>query len=66
MPITQFLDNTDFDPEARRVMGVAFEIAHVALGLADRGDLADAFIAKRIIELAKPANAIPIFCASGH
>ncbi len=62
-PITQFLDNTDFDPEARRVMGVAFEIAHVALGLADRGDLADAFIAKRIIELAKAGERNPdILC----
>jgi hypothetical protein len=59
MPITQFLDNTDFDPEARRAMGVAFEIARVALGLADRGDLADAFIAKRIIELAKAGERNP-------
>ena len=63
MPITQFLDNTDFDPEARRVMGVAFEIARVALGLADRGDLADAFIAQRIIELAKAGERNPdILC----
>jgi len=59
MPITQFLDNTDFDPEARRVMGVAFEIVRVALGLADRGDLADAFVAKRIIELAKAGERNP-------
>jgi len=34
-------------------MGVAFEMARVALGLADRGDLANEILAKRIIELAK-------------
>jgi hypothetical protein len=44
-------------------MGVAFEIARVALGLADRGDLADAFIAQRIIELAKAGERNPdILC----
>jgi hypothetical protein len=40
-----------FDPETRRVIGVAFEMTRVALRLADRG-LADEIIAKRIIELA--------------
>jgi len=63
IPITQFFDNTDFDPQAKRGMGVAFEIARVALGLADRGDLADAFIAQRIIELAKAGERNPdILC----
>jgi hypothetical protein len=64
MPITQFLGNSKFDPETRRIMGVAFEMARVALNVADRGDLANEVIAKRIIELAlqKPANLIPMFC----
>jgi hypothetical protein len=53
MPITQFLGNSKFDPETRRIMGVAFEMARVALNVADRGDLANEVIAKRIIELAK-------------
>jgi hypothetical protein len=54
MPITPFLDsNIRFDTEATRVMGVAFEMARIALGLVDRGDRANEILAKRIIELAK-------------
>jgi hypothetical protein len=59
MPITPFLDNTRFDPEATRVMGVAFEMVRVALGLADRGDLANEVVAKQIIELAKTGERNP-------
>jgi len=61
MPITPFLDDTKFDLEAKRVMGVAFEMTRVALGLADRGDLANEIIAKRS-HLPRLASAIPIFC----
>jgi hypothetical protein len=53
MPITQFLGNSKFDPETRRIMGLAFEMARLALGLEDRGDLANEMLAKKIIELAK-------------
>jgi hypothetical protein len=53
MPITSFLDNQRLDPETRRVMGVAFEMARAALQLIDRDDPAVAMLAKRIIELAK-------------
>jgi hypothetical protein len=59
MPITQFLGNSKFDPETRRIMGVAFEMARVALNVADRGDLANEVIAKRIIELAKAGELNP-------
>ncbi len=38
MPITQFLDGHSFDPETRRVMGVALEMARAALRLAERTD----------------------------
>jgi hypothetical protein len=31
MPITKFLDGFKFDPEARRVMNVAFEMTCAAL-----------------------------------
>jgi hypothetical protein len=52
MPISPFLDrNIEFDTEAKRVMGVAFEMTRVSLGLTD--DLANGIIAKPIIELAK-------------
>ena len=36
MPITPFLDGHSFDSEAKRVMGVAFEMARVAVGVEDR------------------------------
>ena len=59
MPITPYLDGHKFDPETMRVMGVAFEMTRVALGLADRGDLANEIIAKRIIALAKAGGRNP-------
>jgi hypothetical protein len=63
MPITPFLGDTKFDPETKRVMGVAFELAHIALGLSDRGDRANEMLAKRIIELAKAGERNPdILC----
>jgi alpha-D-ribose 1-methylphosphonate 5-triphosphate synthase subunit PhnI len=58
MPITQFLGNAKFDPETRRIMGLAFEMTRLALGLADRGDRANELVAN----LQKPANSIPMFC----
>ena len=59
MPITPYLDGHKFDPETKRIMGVAFEMTRVALGLADRGDLTNKIIAKRIIELAKAGERNP-------
>jgi hypothetical protein len=59
MPITLFLCNSKFDPETRRIMGLAFEMARLALGLEDRGDLANEVIAKKIIELAKAGERNP-------
>jgi hypothetical protein len=59
MPITPFLNGFKFDPEATRVMGVAFEMARAALRLADRDDPAVAIIANRIIELAKAGERNP-------
>jgi hypothetical protein len=63
MPITEFLDGYNPDPETKRVMGIAFEMARVALRLAGRGDLANEIIARRIIELARGlVSSILIFC----
>jgi len=59
MPISQFLGNSEFDPEIKRIMGLAFEMTRLALGLADRGDIANELIAKRIIELAKAGELNP-------
>ena len=59
MSITQFLDGCKFDPEAKRVMGVAFEMARAALQVGDQGNLINERIAKRIIELAKTGELNP-------
>jgi hypothetical protein len=48
-----------FDPETIRVMGLAFEMALVALRLADRGDLANEIVARKIIALAKAGERDP-------
>ena len=58
MPITPFLGDQTFDRETRRIMGVAFEMAHAALAR-DWGNYADAILAKRIIELAKGGELNP-------
>ena len=59
MPIRPHLDGQRFDPETIRVMGLAFEMALIALRLADRGDLANQVIANKIIELAKAGERDP-------
>lgn len=53
MPITRYLDSDRFDPETKRVMGIAFEMARVALRLSDRTDVANEIVASGIIQLAK-------------
>jgi len=53
MLIRQFLSSERFDPDTTRIMGVAFEMACVALRLAGRGNIARAVVAEKIIGLAK-------------
>jgi hypothetical protein len=53
LPITPFLYGLTFDPETERVMGVAFEMARMALRLPDGFDPSAEMLAKRIIELAR-------------
>jgi len=57
MPITPFLDGHTFDSEAKRVMGVAFEMAHAAQR--DWDNYYDGFLAKRIIQLAEAGERNP-------
>ena len=59
MPITSFLNGVKFDRETTRVMGVAFEMTRMALGLSDRFDQANELVAKRIIDLAKQGECNP-------
>jgi hypothetical protein len=51
-----------FDSEATRVMGVAFEMALVALRHTDGVDPPRDAVARKIIELAKAGSAIPRGC----
>ena len=53
MPPTLFLDEFKFDPEAKRIMGVAFEMTCAALKYTNRPDVAHEAVANRIVELAK-------------
>ena len=59
MPITPFINGEQFDPETRRVLGVALEMTCLALRAGDCDDGVREAIAIKIIELAKKANAIP-------
>jgi hypothetical protein len=58
MPITPFLDGLQFDPETRRLIGVAFEMARVALEQ-QWVDHADTILAGRIIALAQAGERNP-------
>jgi hypothetical protein len=59
MPIRPHLDGQKLDPETIRVMGIAFEMALIALRLGDRGDLANEIVAQKIIALAKAGERDP-------
>jgi hypothetical protein len=62
---TPFLDDAGTDPEVRRVIGVAFEMARIALSLAERPVITNEIIAKRIIELAKAGERNPDILCEG-
>jgi hypothetical protein len=59
MPIRPHLDGQKFDSETIRVMGLAYEMALIALRLADRGDLANEVVARKIMDLAKAGERDP-------
>jgi hypothetical protein len=59
MPIRSHLNGQTFDPEMIRVMGLAYEIALVALRLTDRGDIANDVVAHKIIEHAQTGERDP-------
>ena len=59
MPITPYLDGFQFDPETKRIMGVAFEAALSALRLADRSDPIVGIVVKKILDLAKSGESNP-------
>jgi hypothetical protein len=53
MPITPFLNGEQFDPETRRILGVALEMTCIALRTGDCDDGVRQAIASKIIEFAK-------------
>jgi hypothetical protein len=59
VPIRPHLKGQRFDAETIRVMGLAFEMALIALRLADRGDLANEILAQKIMALAKAGERDP-------
>jgi hypothetical protein len=60
IPIAQFLNGENFDPETTHAMGVALEIACVALQLRNRYyPAATATVAEKIIALAKAGERCP-------
>jgi hypothetical protein len=63
MPITPFLNGEQFDPETRRILGVALEMTCIALRTGDCDDGVRQAIASKIIELAKAGERNPdILC----
>ena len=59
MPITPFINGEQFDPETRRVLGVALEMTCLALRTGDCDDGVKEAIAIKIIELAKTGERNP-------
>ena len=59
MPITPYLGQMQVDPETKRIMGVAFAMACLALKLTDLDDEVKPLIASKIIELAKAGERDP-------
>jgi hypothetical protein len=63
MPISPFLNGDRFDPETKRILGVAFEMVCIALRTGDCDDEVKQAIASKIIDLAKAGERNPdILC----
>jgi hypothetical protein len=59
MPITPYLNGQQFDPETKRILGLAFEMTCAALRIGDCDDGVKQAIAAKIIDLAKGGGANP-------
>jgi hypothetical protein len=59
MPITPFLNGVKFDPDTRRIMGVALEMTCIALRVGLCDDNVKQAIARKIIDLAKAGERNP-------
>jgi hypothetical protein len=59
MPITPYLNGARFDPETKRILGLAFELVSLALRIGDSGDDVRQAIATKIIERLKAGERNP-------
>ena len=59
MPITPFLNGERFNPETRRLLGVALELTCIALRTGDCADDVKQAIADKLIALAKAGERNP-------
>jgi hypothetical protein len=63
MPITPYLNGERFEPETKRVLGVAFEQVCIALRIGASDDDVKQAIANKVMELAKAGERDPdILC----
>jgi hypothetical protein len=63
MPIIPYLNGERFEPETKRVLGVAFEQVCIALRIGASDDDVKQAIANKVIELAKAGERNPdILC----
>jgi hypothetical protein len=63
MPITPYPNGQQFDPETKRILGLAFEMTCAALRIGDCDDGVKQAIAKKLIALAKAGERNPdILC----
>jgi hypothetical protein len=53
LPITEYLDDFKFDPQTKRVMGIAFEMTVAAVRLLDLTEPSKEIVAQKIIALTK-------------
>src|SRR5437899_7660782 len=59
MPITPYLNGQQFDPETKRILGLAFEMTCTALRIGECDDGVKQAIADKIIDLAKSGGRNP-------
>jgi hypothetical protein len=62
MPIMPFLNGRQFDPEALRILGLAFEQVCIALQVETSGDDVKQAIANKVIEFAKGEGRPDLLC----
>ena len=62
MPIVPFLNGRQFDPEALRILGLAFEQVCIALQVETSDDDVKQAIANKVIEFAKAEGRPDLLC----